>query len=95
MAIEFLIIAGPQAAGKSTLGKQLCYSEPSFVPLEESRQTVIHNAKKKGAIFMTDLDELEVIHDDMTGMFAIPGQNRVNRAYLMSSRRTVGRDPNP
>ncbi len=43
---------------------------------------VIHNSKKKGAIFMTDLDELEVIHHDVTRMFTILGQDRLDHCYL-------------
>ena len=82
MAIEYFVLAGPQAAGKSTVGQELCSADSRIIPLEESRQLVIHNSGKKGAIFMTDLDELEVIHHDMTRMFTILGQDRKDRIYL-------------
>jgi|HubBroStandDraft_2_1064218.scaffolds.fasta_scaffold213547_1 hypothetical protein len=81
-AVEYFILAGPQAAGKSTLGKYICSTDSSVISLQESRQLVIHNSTKKGAIFMTDLDELEVIHYDMTRMFTILGQDRLDRCYL-------------
>lgn len=82
MAVEYFILAGPQAAGKSTLGQCICSTDSSIISLQESRQVVIHNSKKKGAIFMTDLDELEVIHHDMMRMFTILGQDRLDRSYL-------------
>jgi deoxyadenosine/deoxycytidine kinase len=82
MAAEYLILAGPQAAGKSTLGQQICKRESRMIPLQESRQAVIHNSGKKGAIFMSYLDELEAIHHDMTRMFTILGQSRSDCCYL-------------
>jgi hypothetical protein len=82
MAVEYFILAGPQAAGKSTLGQHICSEDSSIISLQESRQVVIHNSGKKGAIFMTYLDELEVIHHDMTRMFTILGQDRSDRCYL-------------
>jgi hypothetical protein len=82
MAITYFIIAGPQAAGKSTLVKDICAAEPSITSLEESRQIIVHNYQRKGAIFMTELDEIEVIHHDMTRMFTILGQNRPHQLYL-------------
>jgi predicted kinase len=82
MPIEFFILAGPQAAGKSTFAKSICANEPRVVSLEESRQIIVHNYQRKGAIFMTELDEIEVIHHDMTRMFTILGQNRRQHLYL-------------
>lgn len=82
MAIEYLVLAGPQAAGKSTLCKEICSADSNLVSLQESRQVIIHNCKKNGAIFMSELDELEVIHHDMTRMFTILGQDRLQRSYI-------------
>ena len=39
--------------------------------LEESRALIVHKYQVKGAVFMSELDELEVIHNDMTRMFKI------------------------
>ncbi|MBN2454069.1 AAA family ATPase [Candidatus Woesearchaeota archaeon] len=88
MPKAYIIVAGPQAAGKSTLVKHLSskyddvtaflgrtekiLSHPSeIIPLEESRQIVVHKRQLKGAIFMDYLDELEVIFNDQTRMFKI------------------------
>jgi len=45
--------------------------DPRLVPLEESRAEIVHRYDMKGAIFMSYMDELEVIHKDMTRMFRI------------------------
>lgn len=82
MAIGYFIIAGPQAAGKSTLTQRICSEDTRIISLEESRQIIVHKYQRKGAIFMTDLDEIEVIHHDMTRMFTILGQDRHNQLYL-------------
>ncbi len=82
MSIEYFVLAGPQAAGKSTLCQHICSGNSTLIPLQESRQVIIHNCGKKGAIFMNYLDELEVIHYDMTRMFTILGQERRGSSYI-------------
>ena len=82
MSTTFLVLAGPQAAGKSTAQKTICADEPSTIPLQESRQIVVHRNHRKGAIFMTRDDELEVIHNDMHRMFRIIGEGDPGRVYL-------------
>jgi adenylate kinase family enzyme len=82
MAVEYFILAGPQAAGKSTLAKRLCGQDSGMISLEESRQIIVHKYQRKGAIFMTNLDEIEVVHHDMTRMFTILGQDQNDHLYL-------------
>jgi len=80
--IKYVILAGPQAAGKSTLARRICSQYPAIISLEESRQVIVHKYQRKGAIFMTDLDEIEVVHHDMTRMFTILGKGSRNHLYL-------------
>lgn len=74
VATKYLVIAGPQAAGKSTLVNAVASQKPAIITLEESRQIIVHKYQRKGAIFMTRDDEIEVIHQDMTRMFSIIGK---------------------
>ena len=82
MAVRYLILAGPQAAGKSTAQMALCSEEPSIISLEESRQIIVHRHQRKGAIFMTKDDELEVIHHDMHRMFRILDETVRDQVYV-------------
>jgi len=82
MPAKYIIFAGPQGAGKSTLIRHLCNRDLKITPLQESRQVIVHKYLRDGAIFMTELDEIEVIHHDMTRMFTIRGQNSRNRVYI-------------
>lgn len=80
--IEYVIIAGPQAAGKSTVITQLSEQYrnivpflsraskkiPTLLPLQESRQIVIHKNVLFGAIFMSPEDEEEVVQCDLKRM---------------------------
>lgn len=80
--VQYLVIAGPQAAGKSSLMRSLCLEESAMIPLEESRQIIVHKNQRKGAIFMTPADEIEVIHYDMMRMFTIIGKVSEGSFYL-------------
>ena len=90
MTRKYVIIAGPQASGKSTLVSHLSSKYPDgiyflgrtnnepnllvsseLIPMEESRQVIVNRRQLKGAIFMSYLDEIEVIHTDMIRMFKI------------------------
>src|SRR5258706_356341 len=71
MTIGHLIVAGPQAAGKSTFMRVLCTTFNHIISLEESRQIVVHKYQRKGAIFMTQLDEVEVVRNDLARMWAL------------------------
>lgn len=71
MAVKFFILAGPQAAGKSTIKQAFSSQVNGLIPLEEARQIIVHKHQRKGAIFMTRHDEIDVIHFDMTRMFDI------------------------
>lgn len=87
MPRKFIVIAGPQAAGKSSVKGHIAgiynqyhasynkysrgYGLSAVVPLEEARSIVIHKHQIKGAISMSYLDELEVIHTDMGRMLTI------------------------
>jgi hypothetical protein len=100
MARKFLVVAGPQAAGKSTAILDISGSYGNSVPmlsrtrkgaelphygvqaLEESRAIVVHKYGSKGAIFMSDLDEIEVIHNDMTRMFKIIRSEDRGEVYM-------------
>jgi deoxyadenosine/deoxycytidine kinase len=82
MAIGYYIVAGPQAAGKSTLKQRICADDPGILPLEESRQIIVHRHQRKGAIFMTAHDEIEVIQYDIARMFQVLDQDRPGQTYL-------------
>lgn len=79
---EFIIIAGPQASGKSTVITKLseqCRNVfpllsrtkkgfPILFPLQESRQIIVHQNILLGAIFMTPEQEIEVVQCDLRRM---------------------------
>ncbi|HLC48860.1 MAG TPA: hypothetical protein VJI96_00540 [Candidatus Andersenbacteria bacterium] len=75
---RLVIIAGPQAAGKSTTITALqsqnvssllgCGKSPVIFPLQESRQITAHRHMLLGAIFMTLEQELEVVNCDLERM---------------------------
>src|SRR3989344_4124988 len=91
---EFIIIAGPQAAGKSTvisrLNEQYQNISPLFprkktpllFPLQESRQIIVHANILLGAIFMTRQHELEVVKCDLLRMDQILRRTRDRLVYL-------------
>lgn len=94
---RFIVIAGPQAAGKttviSTLNEQYenlsplitvlgQHSLPFLFPLQESRQIMIHRDVILGGIFMTSEQELEVIKWDLNRMDLILAQEHDNLVYL-------------
>ncbi len=91
---RLLIIAGPQAAGKSTvvnyLSSQLDTMAPLFPSnrgplifrLQESRQIIVHKNLPLGAIFMTPEDEEEVVHCDLQRMDRILKRNDKDLLYL-------------
>lgn len=80
---EYIIIAGPQAAGKSTVITQLSEQYRNIVPflsraskkipvlllpLQESRQIIVHKNVIFGAIFMSQEDEEQVVRCDLRRM---------------------------
>ena len=85
---EFIIVAGPQAAGKSTLisrlkeqgqrnPESLCDLHPLF-PLQECRQIVSHQFILLGAIFMTPEQESLAISYDFARMDSISSRRGGN-----------------
>jgi len=93
---DFLIIAGPQAAGKSTTIKQINTQCQTLLPLfkrkrrrlpvlfslQESRQIIIHKNALLGAIFMTVRDEIEVIECDLARMGILLSRASDSLVYL-------------
>jgi len=94
---RFVVIAGPQAAGKTTvisvLGEQYENLSPLIAalgqrdlpflfPLQENRQIMIHKNVILGAIFMTKEQEIEVVRWDINRMDLILGQEYDNLVYL-------------
>lgn len=91
---ELIIIAGPQAAGKSTVIAKLIeqyqgisplfnkQQNPIIFPMQESRQIVVHKHMLLGAIFMTKEHEKEVIKCDFQRMNTIEKRNEINTVYL-------------
>lgn len=77
---ELIIIAGPQAAGKSTVITTLasCYQgiaalfprkwSPLIFPLQESRQIIVHKYLLLGAVFMSSEQEREIVNCDLARM---------------------------
>lgn len=77
---NIVILAGPQAAGKSTVVAKLSSQPynvsalfsgaktPLLFPLQESRQIIVHKYMLLGAIFMTLEHELEVVSCDLGRM---------------------------
>jgi|ERR1035437_581190 thymidylate kinase len=91
---ELIIIAGPQAAGKSTaiarLNEQYQSISPLFgrrqkpliFPLQESRQIVVHAHMLLGAIFMTPEHEQEVVAWDFKRMDTLAERKKDRIVYL-------------
>ena len=93
---ELIIIAGPQAAGKSTIISQICSQyqavspfissskkrKPILFPLQESRQIIAHKEILLGAIFMTAEQEEEVVNCDLGRMDLILRRSRERVIYL-------------
>jgi deoxyadenosine/deoxycytidine kinase len=79
---RYIVLAGPQAAGKSTMIKGFCMQSSIIKPLQESRQIIVRKYKRSGAIFMTKEDELEVIHYDMRRMFHILDNHEDGEVYI-------------
>lgn len=77
---KIIVIAGTQAAGKSTVIAKLSYQlhnvaslfrdgkAPLLFPLQESRQIIVHKHMLLGAIFMTPEQEREVVSCDFERM---------------------------
>ncbi len=91
---ELIIIAGPQAAGKSTtiarLSEQYAGIAPLFgrkrgpliFPLQESRQIFVHMHMLLGGIFMTPEQEYQIIACDFERMDAIARRASRRIVYL-------------
>lgn len=82
---KLAIIAGPQAAGKSTIVAKLSsqpYAVATLFPLQESRQIIVHKHMLLGAIFMTLEQELEVVSCDLARMDLILRRNQNHLVYL-------------
>ncbi len=65
---QYVIIAGPQAAGKSTLLQSLSREHPKTRALEETRHIIKKKYNLLGAISMTRELEFEVIDEDLKRM---------------------------
>jgi thymidylate kinase len=93
---ELIIVAGPQAAGKSTIINQICsqYQNispffgnarkriPPIFPLQESRQIIAHKDMLLGAIFMKPEQEREVVLCDLARMDLMLARRRDRLIYL-------------
>ncbi|MDO8483219.1 MAG: hypothetical protein Q7S86_05385 [bacterium] len=91
---ELIIVAGPQASGKSTtidmLNRQFrtmspllpVRKRPIIFPLQESRQIVIHKHMLLGGIFMTKEHEQEVVECDIIRMNLILKRNCKRIVYM-------------
>lgn len=93
---ELIIVAGPQAAGKSTAISQICSQYqavlpligqlgrkiPPILPLQESRQIIAHKDILLGAIFMTTEQEEWVVSCDLTRMDLILARPKNRVVYL-------------
>lgn len=91
---EFFIVAGPQAAGKSTVIyhlNQQCRNASRLFPereplllfqLQESRQVIAHKYMLLGAIFMTHRHEREVIQCDFSRMDVILKRTQGHLVYI-------------
>lgn len=91
---EMVIIAGPQAAGKSTVIASLdecCRTgcpffskrkPPALFPLQESRQIVVHANMLLGAIFMRPEHEVAIVQCDLRRMDQILARPRNRLVYL-------------
>jgi thymidylate kinase len=91
---KFVVFAGPQAAGKSSVINELGsqpYSlaalfptgkAPPFVPLQESRQIIVHKYLLLGAISLTQGHEEEIIRCDLDRMDIILERSSPPVVYL-------------
>lgn len=91
---RILIIAGPQAAGKTTVINKLIAqpynvedlfpgkNPPLLFPLQESRQIIVHKEMLLGAIFMTAEQEMQVIECDLHRMNLIQQRNHRPAVYV-------------
>ena len=91
---KLVIIAGPQAAGKSMVVAQLgCQpynvaplfpggKPPLLFPLQESRQIIAHKYMLLGAIFMSLDQELDVVNCDLGRMDLILQRAQNNIVYV-------------
>ncbi len=91
---EFILIAGPQAAGKSTAIARLNEyyrsisalfgrkSTPPLFPLQESRQIVVHTHMLLGAIFMKLEHECQVVDCDWNRMDKLVKEKAGKAIYL-------------
>jgi len=61
----YIIVGGPQASGKSTLIRHLRSTFRNTQFLQETRQIVVRRYDLLGAIFMSEVDELEIIYSDL------------------------------
>lgn len=80
--MKYLILAGPQAAGKSTTKDAVKTVNYSITTLQEARQIVVRSRERKGAIFMSKEDELNAIHLDFQRMFHILDNHRDSQIYV-------------
>ena len=92
---EFIIIAGPQAAGKTTvisaINEQYQNIAPIFsakkklpflFPLQESRQIIIHKNIILGGIFMTVKEEIEIVQCDFSRMDLVLSRTQNHIIYI-------------
>ncbi len=90
MKMHYLIIAGPQAAGKTTTIRYLSeqYKKGSFFEevsfFRESREIVNSKYSLKGAVSITQLDEIETIELDLRRMSQLQ-KGIENRCYFDES----------
>ena len=71
MKFSYMVIAGPQAAGKTTIITFIKKDNRNIFPLREARDIVNSKYKFKGAISMTTSDEIEAIELDIDRMKSI------------------------
>ncbi|MBU6390158.1 hypothetical protein KGQ31_01260 [Patescibacteria group bacterium] len=89
---SFIIIAGPQAAGKTTIISRLkaerlkslseSKSDKPLFALQESRQIIVHKNLIVGGVFMEKKDEEEVVACDLSRMDKILAKNGRPVVYL-------------
>lgn len=93
---ELFIVAGPQAAGKTTIVNHICSHFqalspvlnsanrriPPMFPLQESRQIIVHKNVLLGGIFMTPEEEQEVVACDLARMDLILNRSKEDIIYL-------------
>ena len=69
--MNHVIVAGPQAAGKSTVVKSVkkcCRNAKTSI---EARDVILRKNRRKGGIYMTGWDEMDVMSYDFARMFKI------------------------